>query len=41
MDIFQQTDTPSSEVREHLAEELGMTKREVQVCQMRVNIKIQ
>ncbi|KAI8093653.1 uncharacterized protein BX664DRAFT_385051 [Halteromyces radiatus] len=31
MAIFQQTDTPSSEVREHLAEELDMTKREVQV----------
>ncbi|KAI8393412.1 uncharacterized protein BYT42DRAFT_550957 [Radiomyces spectabilis] len=31
MDIFEQTDTPSSEIREQLAEELGMTKREVQV----------
>jgi hypothetical protein len=31
MDVFQQTDTPSSEIREHLAEELDMTKREVQV----------
>ncbi|ORZ05101.1 homeobox domain-domain-containing protein [Absidia repens] len=30
-DIFQQTDTPSSEVREQLADELDMTKREVQV----------
>ncbi|ORX62292.1 homeobox-domain-containing protein [Hesseltinella vesiculosa] len=31
MAIFQQTDTPSSEVREQLANELDMTKREVQV----------
>ncbi|KAI8071023.1 homeobox domain-containing protein [Gongronella butleri] len=31
MTIFQQTDTPSSEVREQLANELDMTKREVQV----------
>ncbi|KAI9494278.1 hypothetical protein BDB00DRAFT_319063 [Zychaea mexicana] len=31
MDVFEQTDTPSSEVRENLANELGMTKREVQV----------
>lgn len=32
MEIFQSTDTPSSEVRERLADELGMTKREVQVA---------
>lgn len=31
MEVFEQTDTPSSEVRENLAQELGMTKREVQV----------
>lgn len=31
MEIFDQTDTPSSEIRENLAEELMMTKREVQV----------
>ncbi|CAO3618624.1 unnamed protein product [Cunninghamella blakesleeana] len=31
MAVYQQTDTPSSEVREQLAEELDMTKREVQV----------
>jgi hypothetical protein len=31
MEIFDQTDTPSSEIRENLAEELDMTKREVQV----------
>ncbi|KAI9319903.1 hypothetical protein BX666DRAFT_1917258 [Dichotomocladium elegans] len=31
MDVFEETDTPSSEVREKLAHELGMTKREVQV----------
>lgn len=31
MEIFDQTDTPSSEIRENLAEELEMTKREVQV----------
>ncbi|KAI8138837.1 hypothetical protein BJV82DRAFT_279281 [Fennellomyces sp. T-0311] len=31
MEVFEQTDTPSSEVRENLASELGMTKREVQV----------
>ncbi|KAG2225040.1 hypothetical protein INT45_003240 [Circinella minor] len=30
-EVFEQTDTPSSEVRENLANELGMTKREVQV----------
>lgn len=32
MEIFYSTDTPSSEVREKLADELGMTKREVQVA---------
>lgn len=32
MEIFDQTDTPSSEIRENLAIELNMTKREVQVC---------
>ncbi|ORE06462.1 homeobox-domain-containing protein [Rhizopus microsporus var. microsporus] len=31
MEIFDQTDTPSSEIRENLATELDMTKREVQV----------
>ncbi|KAG2208073.1 hypothetical protein INT47_010435 [Mucor saturninus] len=31
IEIFDQTDTPSSEIRENLAEELDMTKREVQV----------
>ncbi|KAL0139366.1 Homeodomain-like DNA binding domain-containing transcription factor [Mucor lusitanicus] len=31
MEIFDQTDTPSSEIRENLAIELNMTKREVQV----------
>lgn len=31
MEIFDQTDTPSSEIRENLADELKMTKREVQV----------
>jgi hypothetical protein len=31
MEIFDQTDTPSSEIRENLADELDMTKREVQV----------
>ncbi|KAI8888010.1 homeobox-domain-containing protein, partial [Backusella circina FSU 941] len=31
MEIFDQTDTPSSEIRENLANELDMTKREVQV----------
>jgi hypothetical protein len=31
MEIFDQTDTPSSEIRENLAIELSMTKREVQV----------
>lgn len=31
MEIFDQTDTPSSEIRENLAQELQMTKREVQV----------
>ncbi|GAA5814683.1 hypothetical protein MFLAVUS_008182 [Mucor flavus] len=31
MEIFDQTDTPSSEIRENLAHELEMTKREVQV----------
>jgi hypothetical protein len=31
MEIFDQTDTPSSEIRENLANELEMTKREVQV----------
>lgn len=31
MEIFDQTDTPSSEIRENLAQELEMTKREVQV----------
>ncbi|ORE21943.1 hypothetical protein BCV71DRAFT_168896, partial [Rhizopus microsporus] len=29
MEIFDQTDTPSSEIRENLATELDMTKREV------------
>ena len=33
MEVFEQTDTPSSEVRENLANELGMTKREVQVTE--------
>ncbi|KAI8063659.1 Homeodomain-like protein [Gilbertella persicaria] len=31
MQVFDQTDTPSSEIRENLAVELDMTKREVQV----------
>jgi hypothetical protein len=31
LDVFQQTDTPSSELREKLAEDLNMSKREVQV----------
>jgi hypothetical protein len=31
IEIFQQTDTPSSVMRESLADELNMTKREVQV----------
>ncbi|KAI8640567.1 hypothetical protein BD408DRAFT_419521 [Parasitella parasitica] len=31
VEIFDQTDTPSSEIRENLAIELNMTKREVQV----------
>ncbi|KAI8969728.1 Homeodomain-like protein [Pilobolus umbonatus] len=31
MEVFDQTDTPSSEIRENLAAELDMTKREVQV----------
>ncbi|ORZ03112.1 homeobox domain-domain-containing protein, partial [Syncephalastrum racemosum] len=31
MEVFDQTDTPSTEIREKLADELGMTKREVQV----------
>jgi len=31
LEIFQKTDTPSSEVRERLAEQLNMSKREVQV----------
>ncbi|KAI9478221.1 MAG: homeobox domain-containing protein [Benjaminiella poitrasii] len=31
METFESTDTPSSEIREQLAEELDMTKREVQV----------
>ncbi|CEP14928.1 hypothetical protein [Parasitella parasitica] len=31
MEIFDQTDTPSSEIRENVAIELNMTKREVQV----------
>lgn len=31
MAIFENTDTPSSEIRSQLAEELDMTKREVQV----------
>ncbi|CAO3672432.1 unnamed protein product [Rhizopus stolonifer] len=31
METFEQTDTPSSDVRENLANELQMTKREVQV----------
>ncbi|KAI8358574.1 homeobox domain-containing protein [Blakeslea trispora] len=31
MEVFDQTDTPSSEIRENLANELDMTKREVQV----------
>lgn len=31
MQVFEQIDTPSSEIRENLANELGMTKREVQV----------
>ncbi|KAG1562533.1 hypothetical protein G6F49_000829 [Rhizopus delemar] len=31
VEIFEQTDTPSSDVRENLANELDMTKREVQV----------
>ncbi|KAI9262757.1 Homeodomain-like protein [Sporodiniella umbellata] len=31
METFEQTDTPSSDVRENLAIELHMTKREVQV----------
>jgi hypothetical protein len=34
MEIFEQTDTPSSDVRENLANELDMTKREVQVRKM-------
>lgn len=32
IDVFHSTDTPSSEVRERLADELSMTKREVQVA---------
>jgi hypothetical protein len=31
MEVFDQTDTPSSEIRENLATELDMSKREVQV----------
>jgi hypothetical protein len=31
MEVFDQTDTPSSEIRENLAAELDMSKREVQV----------
>ncbi|KAI8366335.1 hypothetical protein EDC96DRAFT_508589 [Choanephora cucurbitarum] len=31
MEVFEHTDTPSSEIRENLASELDMTKREVQV----------
>jgi hypothetical protein len=31
MQVFKATDTPSSEIRRQLAEELDMTKREVQV----------
>ncbi|CAO3663935.1 unnamed protein product [Umbelopsis vinacea] len=31
LDVFHQTDTPSSELREKLAEDLNMSKREVQV----------
>lgn len=35
MEIFDQTDTPSSEIRENLADELKMTKREVQVKKLK------
>ncbi|KAI8887919.1 homeobox, partial [Backusella circina FSU 941] len=31
MEMFEETDTPSSEIRAHLASELDMTNREVQV----------
>jgi hypothetical protein len=43
MEIFDQTDTPSSEIRENLATELNMTKREVQasfICFIQHSINI-
>ena len=37
MEVFEKTDTPSSEIRGQLADELDMTKREVQVNYYKIN----